>query len=87
MMILREKTKAQSTLEFTFGMIVIVFLVYGMVQIFRWAGMDLVQRRWLQDTTIVVVDSSGDPGSELYANMDSAMPMAAVYHGNITNGS
>ena len=50
MMILCKNTKAQSTIEFTFAMIAIMFLIYGMVMTFRWAGMDLANRRYLQDT-------------------------------------
>ncbi len=86
MMILRENTKAQSTIEFTFAMVVVMFLIYGMVQVFRWAGMDLAQRRYLQDTSITA-NPSGDPSSQLTANVDVALPMAAVYHGSITGNT
>ena len=80
--------KAQSTIEFTFAMIAIMFLIYGMVQVFRWAGMDLANRRFVQDSLITNLDSSGDPSSELDSNAAEAfLPMAAVYHGSITNGT
>jgi hypothetical protein len=82
-----KKTTAQSTLEFTFAMIVIMFLIYSMVKVFRWAGMDLAQRRWLQDNTIVNLDASGDPSSQLNSDIDSAQPMAALYHGSITGNT
>ena len=85
-MILRDNTKAQSTVEFTFAMVVIMFLIYGMVQIFRWAGIDLAQRRYMQDTTLVTMTSL-DPGSELNPVFDQFQPIAAVYHGKITNGN
>ena len=41
--------KAQSTIEFTFVLIVIFFLSYGLLRIFRWAGMDLAERRWAHE--------------------------------------
>jgi len=86
-MSLFKNIKAQSTVEFTYAMIVIMFLVYGMVQIFRWAGMDLAQRRFMQDATLVTFQGT-DPSSEL-ANMDfdQTLPLGAVYHGKITNGN
>ena len=86
-MILRQNTKAQSTLEFTFAMIAIMFLIYGMVQIFRWAGMDLAQRRYMQDNSLVDMKGGADPSVELNPVFDQFQPIAAVYHGKITNGN
>jgi hypothetical protein len=78
--------KAQSTLEFTFGVVVTMFIIYGLVQVFRWAGMDLAQRRWAQDSSMVTLTGQ-DPASELDSNIDVLMPMSAVYHGNVSNGT
>jgi hypothetical protein len=88
MMILRENIKAQSTIEFTFAVVAIIFLIYGMVMVFRWAGMDLAQRRYEQDTSLTALSSvTGDPASELSSDVGSGvMPMAAMYHGDIANG-
>lgn len=85
-MILRENTKAQSTIEFTFAVVVVMFLIYGMVQVFRWAGVDLAQRRYLQDSSITA-NPSGDPSSQLTADTGVAQPMSAVYHGSITGNT
>ena len=41
--------RAQSTIEFTFAMIIVLLLVFGLIRIFRWAGMDLAERRWAYD--------------------------------------
>ncbi len=80
--------KAQSTIEFTFAMVVIMFFIYGMVQVFRWAGMDLAQRRYFQDSSITTTSlAGGDPASQLNSDADISQPMAAVYHGSITNGN
>ena len=78
--------KAQSTIEFTFAMIAIMFLIYGMVMVFRWAGMDLAQRRFSQDSSITNL-VGGDPASQLNADVDSVLPIAAVYRGSVTNGN
>ncbi len=43
--------KAQSTLEFVFAMIAAMFLVYGMVQVFRWVGMDVAKRQYAYDAS------------------------------------
>jgi len=78
--------KAQSTIEFTFAMVVIMFLVYGMVRVFRWTGMDLAERRWAQDNSMTTLVGT-DPASQLNSDVGIAQPMAAVYHGSITNGN
>ena len=45
-------TKAQSTIEFTFVLIVIFLMAFGLIRVFRWAGMDLAERRWAHDHTL-----------------------------------
>ena len=87
MMTIREDIKAQSTIEFTFAMIVIMFLIYGMVQVFRWAGMDLANRRVMHDSVLTTAPASGDPSEQLNADFVRVLPMDAVYHGNITDGN
>ena len=37
--------KAQVVLEFTFCMIVLFFMIYGVIMVFRWTGVDLAERR------------------------------------------
>ena len=44
-----KDARAQSTIEFTFAMIIVLFLIFGLIRIFRWAGMDLAERRWTYD--------------------------------------
>ena len=46
------KTRAQSTIEFTFVMIVILLLAYGLIRVFRWVGMDLAERRWTHEQVL-----------------------------------
>jgi hypothetical protein len=76
--------KAQSTIEFTFAMVVVVFLIYGMVMVFRWAGMDLANRRISQDNSLTY---GSNPYSQLNPGDDYFLPIGAVYHGKITNGN
>jgi hypothetical protein len=85
-----KNKKAQSTIEFTFAMIATIFLIYGMVRVFRWAGMDLAQRRYVQDHATTADLSNvpdGDPEAQLNSDIDNVLPISAVYHGGITNGT
>jgi len=86
MMIMRDKSKAQSTIEFTFALVAVMLLAYGMVQIFRWAGLDLANRRFLQDNSFVI--KGNDPTKMLSSNAgDTFLEMGSVYHGTVTNGN
>jgi len=93
---------AQSTIEFTFAVIVIMFIVYGMVHVFRWAGFDLAQRRYTQDhlmTNLAVTTTtynffgdiyntySSDPASSLNQDVEEVQPIAAIYHGGVATGN
>ncbi len=40
-----NKNKAQVTLEFSFCMIIILLMMFSLIRIFRWTGMDLAERR------------------------------------------
>ena len=35
----------QVTIEFTFCMVVVMLMVYGVIMVFRWTGVDLADRR------------------------------------------
>ncbi len=37
---------SQATIEFTFAMVVIAILIYGLLRIFSWVGMDNAERAW-----------------------------------------
>ena len=43
---------AQTTLEFTFSLIIILLLLYSCVMIFRWAGVSLMERRVAHDSVL-----------------------------------
>jgi len=45
---------AQSTIEFTFCLVIVVLLAYGVMKAFRWVGLDLAERRATHDGTLTV---------------------------------
>ncbi len=82
---LNHDPKAQSTIEFTFAMVAIIFLIFGMLRVFRWAGMDLANRRVNQDLSLTGnISTSGDPSPQLDPGDNPVLPMGTVYNGSIT---
>jgi len=77
-------TRAQSTIEFTFAVIVVVFLIYGMVRVFFWVGMDLANRRVAQDSTLM---NGTDASVQLNPDFYRVQSMDAIYNGTVSNGS
>ena len=49
----QEMKNAQATLEFVFGMICTVLLVWGMIRIFVWIGGDMVLRRQAHEASLI----------------------------------
>ena len=43
------RTRAQSTIEFTFAMVMVVLLIYGLIKTFRWVGMDFAQEAYMHE--------------------------------------
>ena len=50
----------QSTVEFVFAMIAAMFLLYGMVQVFRWVGMDAAKRQYAYDASFNTAITTGN---------------------------
>ncbi len=69
--------RGQSTLEFVFAMIAAMFLLYGMVQVFRWVGMDAAQRQYAYNVSFNKAMTTG--------NMEQLQP--APYHPSRINAS
>lgn len=42
----------QVMMEFTFSMIIVLLMIWAATQIFRWAGLDLVERRKAHDDVL-----------------------------------
>lgn len=53
--------RGQVTLEFTFAMIMVVFLALGMIWAFKWSGNDLIERRKAHETSLI---GAGNPVPE-----------------------
>ena len=43
---------AQSAIEFTFCMVIVTLLAYGVMKAFRWVGLDLAERKAAHDGTL-----------------------------------
>jgi hypothetical protein len=47
------KNNGQVIIEFTFCMIIILLMIYGLMMVFRWTGVDLAERRRAHDTVLM----------------------------------
>ncbi len=52
--------RGQSTVEFVFAMIAAMFLLYGMIRVFRWVGMDAAQRQYAYDVSFNKAITTGN---------------------------
>lgn len=48
----RDFRKAQVSIEFTFSVIMALIMLYSVVMILRWAGLDLAERRLSHDQVL-----------------------------------
>ena len=48
---MRKKCLAQSTIEFTFAMVTVAVLIYGLIKVFQWTGMDYAEHSWDRENT------------------------------------
>ena len=77
------KKRAQATIEFTFAMIIILFLIYGMIKVFRWVGIDMADRRIEHDQ--VLKNPLATPAQQITPNFSRPKKIGAVYRGfNLT---
>ncbi len=79
--------KAQTTLEFTFAFVIVLLLVYGCIQVFRWAGVSLVERQKAHESTLIdntVLENwqtfSQSPLKQLGADFYEPSRMNAVFN-------
>lgn len=47
-----NKLYGQVIIEFTFCMIIVMLMMYSLIKIFRWTGVDLAERRIAHDVTL-----------------------------------
>lgn len=43
--------QGQATIEFTFAMVIVALMIFGLIQIFRWTGMDYAEHSWDREYT------------------------------------
>lgn len=88
MMMGRASTKAQVMVEFTFCMIILFLMMYGIVMVFRWAGLDLSQREAAHDALLTYpIDedygvASAGPLRQIDPYFYQPAKMNAVWEGN-----
>lgn len=44
--------RGQATIEFTFAMTITLIMVFALLMVFRWVGLDLADRRFTHDRTL-----------------------------------
>ena len=71
--------KGQAILEFTFAMIILMLLIYGLVMVFRWAGLDLAERRIQHD--MVLTDPKLSPTQQVNPDFYRPIKMHTIYRG------
>jgi len=54
---------AQATIEFVFSMILVMFLAYGLIMVFRWGGVSLAERRMIHEKRLLssIEENWGQP--------------------------
>ena len=74
----RWDKKAQSIIEFTAGMVILCLIIYGMVEIFRWGMMDMAERRFDHDHSLL--SQAGNTQQQLDPNFHQTRPMDALWY-------
>ena len=64
---MKRYSVGQVTLEFTFCLIIVILLMYGMIQVLSWIGMTLTERRAKSEqslTSFTAVENWRDPNRD-----------------------
>jgi hypothetical protein len=56
----RPAFRGQVSLEFTFCMIIVLIMIYGVMRVFQWTGRDLAERRIAHERILTDSSSQGD---------------------------
>ena len=75
-----RKRRAQSVVEFAFGMVIFGLMTYGMVQCFRWVILDLAERRFDHDRILtnasLTTEAQLNPNFHRVRRIDAVLPAA-----------
>ena len=66
----------QVIIEFTFCMIIVLLMIYGVTKVFFWAGRDLVERRKAHDN---VLTGGGSPSQQIAPDFYTPVKMNAIW--------
>ncbi len=83
----KHLSRGQTMVEFTFSLIVILLMIYGLMRIFEWTGKDQALRRIAQDTSITApvkhsYSNPGDgPAKQLDPYIHTPIKMNAIWEG------
>ena len=81
------KKIGQVMLEFTFCMVIVLLMIFSLIMVLRWAGVDLAERRMAHDEILVrgsltdAVTNALVPMRQLDPNFYSPIKMNAVWDG------
>ncbi len=83
----RHLSRGQTMVEFTFCLIVILLMIYGLMRIFEWTGKDQAMRRMAHDALITTgvkrsYDNEGDgPAKQISPYFHTPIKMNAIWEG------
>ncbi len=46
--------EGQATVEFTFAVVIVMLIVYGLIMVFRWVGLTYAERRYSQQESLII---------------------------------
>lgn len=75
----KTRNHGQSAIEFTFAMMVTLILVFALLMVFRWVGLDLANRRFTHDDTLA--DDSLRPEQQLNPDFYKPRKVDAAFRG------
>jgi len=75
----RRQSSGQVILEFTFCMIVVLLMIFGVAKVFFWTGKDLADRRKAHDD---VLYGGGGPQTQIAPSFYTSSKMNAIWRGN-----
>jgi hypothetical protein len=72
----RRGAPGQVIIEFTFCLIIVLLMIYGVTKVFFWAGRDLVERRKAHDELLI---SGGSPPQQIAPDFYTPVKMNAIW--------
>ena len=85
-----HQCSGQATIEFTFTMVIVVLLLFGMIQVAVWSGMDLADRRKAHEDFLTTTSiRQGGVKKEIYGKEQTnptfyySSPIGAAVSSNI----